>query len=324
MLKKMILYCILSVAIFAEENYVHRVDGHAPIGVMQDHKHHKNEIMMSYRPMIMTMNKFYNGSKTMSLDSVKLSYSMVPTSMQMTMHMVGVMWGLSNDITIVGMTSYSSNSMEMIQMNQSSTMISSGLNDLKLSGLVNIMTSDNQVMIGQFGISLPIGSIEEKNSAGTHLPYGMQLGSGTYDVSLGLTTTYFYNDVSFGGQVNGIIRTGRNKYDYRLGHKFQGSLWGQKLITSEMSATLRSVVNVSENIEGKDNSLSAMVVNMNPEYTTNQGEISADIGIGINFKPKHIKNTRFGTELLIPIYQKSNAISLMSNACLVFGIQKNL
>ena len=152
----------------------------------------------------------------------------------------------------------------------------------------------------------------------------MQIGSGTYDLTFGLTTTYFLNDGSFGAQINGVIRTGKNKFDYRLGNKAQANIWLQKLITKEISGNLRSKVTIINNIENKDNTLSTMTINMNPEYSSNQGQISTEIGFGANYKPSKLKNTRFSTEFLVPIYQKSNSISLMSDTKFIFGLQQKI
>ncbi len=324
MIKKIMVLCLIGINIFADGNNLSRPDGHAPIGVMGDHTHITDKKMISYRIMSMSMSKFFNGSSEISLDSVKASYTMIPTSMQMTMHMIGGMWGISNDITLTAMGGYSLNSMDMLQMNQSSTMTSSGLNDLKISTLINISKKESETIIGQFGVSIPLGSIEEKNASGTHLPYGMQLGSGTYDLIMGVTSTYFLDNTSFGAQVNGIIRTGKNKLDYHRGHQFQTTIWGQTLVTDDISSSIRSTITINNNIEGKDNTLSTMTINMNPAYNTNQGQIVADIAIGTNYKPKSLKKTRFATELIIPVYRKSNAISLMSENNIIFGIQHAL
>ena len=117
---------------------------------------------------------------------------------------------------------------------------------------------------------------------------------------------------------------GKNKFDYRLGNQVNGNIWAQKLITDELSANIRSKIPMINDIEGSDNTLSAMTLSMNPEFTTKQGSILAEVGIGGNYKPKSLKKLRVSTELLVPIYKKSNALSLMSNSSIVFTIQQNL
>ena len=51
-----------------ETSKVSRPDSHAPIGIMCDHYHKKNEIMWSYRYMLMDMDGYQkNSSSTMGL-----------------------------------------------------------------------------------------------------------------------------------------------------------------------------------------------------------------------------------------------------------------
>ena len=323
MFKLCIILLMSSITVLANLN--NRPDAHAPIGVMADHKHHQNEIMLSYRIMPMGMDSLIDGSRKISLENVQSSYMMSPKDMQMTMHMIGAMWGYSNDITLTAMMGLSDNKMTMInQMNQTSEMTSSGLNDIKVGAIFNLNNSKSSRTIGNIGVSLPVGSIKEKNNDGIHLPYGMQLGSGTYDLNLGLTHTIYLNDMSFGGQVNGRIRTGRNALNYRLGNKYQGTAWIQKLWSNTISSSLRISATGTTDITGKDNTLTAMQIGMSPMYNTNQGSLITDIGIGINYRATFIQNTRIAGEVSTPISQNSNAIALSSGTSIALGIQYSL
>ncbi len=325
MLRTCIIIVMTSISLLANLNDTHRTDDHAPIGVMTDHKHHQNEVMISYRVMPMTMNSLIDGTNKVSLDTVQSSYMMSPKDMQMTMHMMGAMWGYSDHITLTAMMGFSDKKMTMInQMNQTSEMTSSGLNDIKLGAIFNLDERKSSKTIGNIGISLPIGSIKEKNNDGAHLPYGMQLGSGTYDLNLGLTHTIFFTDMSIGGQVSGRIRSGRNALNYRLGNNYQGTAWIQKLWANNVSSSLRITATGTTDITGKDNTLSAMQAAMSPMYNTNQGALVTDIGIGINYRPTFIKNTRIAGELSTPISQNTNTLTLRTDTAFTLGIQHNL
>ena len=85
MIKSIIALPILCCPLIAGE--MKRPDGHAPIGVMSDHIHKKNELMGSYRFMNMQMNSLFNGSKEITLETAEESYMMNPTKMTMNMHM---------------------------------------------------------------------------------------------------------------------------------------------------------------------------------------------------------------------------------------------
>jgi len=100
--------------------------GHAPIGVMGDHRHKKGERMTSYRFMRMDMDGNRDGTDSLTADEIATTVPnrffgtpgqpptlrVVPTNMTMDMHMVGAMYGLSDRVTLMGMTSYKRNEMD--------------------------------------------------------------------------------------------------------------------------------------------------------------------------------------------------------------------
>jgi len=313
------------VPLIASPYSMNRADAHAPIGVMADHMHHKDEIMVSYRFMPMAMNTLIDGTKKISVSDIHGNYNMSPKDMQMTMHMVGAMWGVSNDITLTAMVGLCNHQMAMVnQMNQTSNMQSNGLNDLKLGAIININQSKNSQTIANIGISVPIGSIEETNANGTPLPYGMQLGSGTYDLMVGVTQTAQYNDISIGAQVNGLIRTGRNKLNYRLGNKYQGTAWIQKLWAQNLSTSARLIITETTNITGQDNTLTAMQINMSPMFNTNRGSLITDLGVGMNYTPDFLTKTKVAAEISTPILFDMNTVSFLADTTLIVGIQQSL
>ena len=323
MLKKLFILLVLAAPLMAMPSS--RPDAHAPIGVMADHTHHKESGMVSYRFMNMQMNSLYNRTNKISLSTAQQSYMMNPTDMTMSMHMIGGMYGYSNKVTLTAMINYLDNQMTMVNMmNVESDMASSGFSDLKLGAIIELLNSSNKKVIGNIGLSLPFGAINETNDAGDHLPYGMQLGSGTYDLIIGSTGTLSKESYSLGAQGSAIIRLGKNKYDYRLGNQYQASGWFQKVLTEKVSTSIRSSLLIKTDISGQDDTLSAMQIGMSPMYNTNQGQILSTIGIGLNYKPKAIKNTRFATEYIIPIFHHTDAITLVNTSSIVFGIQKGL
>jgi len=78
-------------------------------------------------------------------------------------------------------------------------------------------------------ISLPTGSINERANTpagpSSLLPYTMQMGSGTADLSLGLSWQRSQSHVTWGVDANATLRNGRNNHDYRLGNKHGVGIW---------------------------------------------------------------------------------------------------
>ncbi|MBH37777.1 hypothetical protein CL658_01965 [bacterium] len=323
-MKKTILILLigLTTTTFADNLITKRVDSHAPISIMNDHNHTKSEIMTSYRLMTMTMDGNIQGNNDITMtDITNTNYMMAPQSMTMTMHMIGIMYGLTKQTTLMAMSSYQEKDMTMInKMNQSSNSRTTGLSDLKLSALQTISKTDKQSWIAHIGLSLPIGSIDETDD-NNRLAYPMQLGSGTVDVVLGTTYTKFIKSFSLGSQISNIIRTGKNKHQYRLGHSFSVITWLAKPITNNWSISLRLTRLSNEDINGSDSSLNTM---MSPTTSTNTGNVIYTTGIGSNikFSKQYLKGARLAIELTKPISQNVNGIQMKNKYSYTIGYQQ--
>ena len=78
--------------------------GMAPIGVMGDHVHHEGGMMLSYRYMKMRMDGNRDGSKQKSRSDLLLpdgDWPVVPTDMDMEMHMLGFMYAPRNHLSLM-------------------------------------------------------------------------------------------------------------------------------------------------------------------------------------------------------------------------------
>ena len=155
-----------------------RPDGHAPISVMGDHMHKMGESMISYRYMTMDMKGLLKGSSNITKAQAAPSYpmsmmgNMLPKDMSMDMHMFGTMHAISDKWTLMGMINYLDNEMSM---QSGMKMESSGLSDIKLGGLYELLSTDHGRRTHLNLVSLPTGSTEKIPLAISS--YGMQLGS---------------------------------------------------------------------------------------------------------------------------------------------------
>ena len=215
-----------------------RPDGHAPIGVMADHQHAMGDWMASYRYMFMEMD---------GIDTFGPYTMMRPTSMDMEMHMLGAMYAPSDKLTLMLMANHIENDMDMINMGgMTSKMHSKDWGDLTLSGLFDIKSWDEETLFGTIGLGIPTGSIDEKSSAGAQLPYGMQTGSGTWDIKPGVTYLGQTEDISWGAQLNATIRLGDNDHGYSLGDNIFATGWLPKNSTTTSVSPLVSPPNSLE------------------------------------------------------------------------------
>ena len=303
-----------------------RPDGHAPISVMGDHYHKKGGLMFSYRFMPMWMERNLKYSDDISNEDIYQNFMVAPQQMQMQMQMLSVMYAPSDRVTLMVMGNYISNSMDLrTGMAVDFATESGGLGDVTVAGLMKIKNSNRQSIHGNFGISIPTGDIDQRDATpmmnDAQLAYPMQLGSGTWDPSLGLTYLGQSNKFSWGAQSTYKLRLGENSEGYNFGNRFDIVGWGAIKVSDDISfSTSLSYVDIQK-IDGFDVDLNPMMM---PLFNTaNSGRSQLDVGLGANYlMPKSIlKGLRFAVEVKVPAYQKVNGIQMKNTLMATFGVQ---
>lgn len=303
-----------------------RPDGHAPISVMGDHYHKKGEFMLSYRYMPMWMDGNLQSSNDVSNEDIYEDYMIAPQKMSMDMHMLGVMYAPSDQITLMIMGSYINNSMDLkTGMGVDFLTESGGLGDLTISSLIKIMNRNKQSLHGNVGVSIPTGDIDQRDATpmadNAQLAYPMQLGSGTWDPSLGLTYLGQSDKFSWGAQSIYKVRIGENSENYTLGNRFDVVGWGAIKLSKSFSLSTSLSYYDTQKIDGVDADLNPLMM---PLFNTiNSGRSQIDVGLGTNFLiPKgSFKNLRLAAEVKIPTFQEVNGIQMKNTLMATFGVQ---
>lgn len=326
--------CIATTFTFAQENKETtkwtsgRPDGHAPISVMADHVHHKGEFMISYRYMSMDMRQLREGTNDATTADAHANYMVAPLDMNMHMHMLGAMYAPSDKVTLIVMANYLENDMHLQMRNGNIfTTNTSGLGDVSVSALYSILNKNRQALHAQVGVSIPTGSIEEKNilpmSMGNQvqLPYPMQLGTGSFGAKLGLTYLGQCNKFSWGHQLTGMININDNDQDYKFGNRYNFNNWIAAKAGDNFSISLRLEGVLIDEIDGKSASLNPMMVTT--ADTINSGGTFINSGFGLNYMVKNgsFKGLRFASEITTPLYQDINGIQLKQHYTITLGAQ---
>jgi len=303
-------------------------NSHAPIGVMGDHMHLKNEWMVSYRYMNMTMRELKEESKDVPFSKALNNYMVTPTRMDMQMHMIGVMYAPSDKITLSLMLPYTEYEMgHVTRMNRSFTTSNSGIGDITVSALYRLLKKSKANLHTQIGVTIPSGSIEGKDLTPASepnevlLPYPMQIGSGSWGINTALTYTYNADKWSFGAQIRLILRTNTNENDYIIGNAYRLTGWSGYAINNWLSFSGRLGIRVTERIDGSNPVLNPnMVITADTE---NSGVIlsNASLGFNILLPDGFLKNLRLATEYSQPIYQNLNGIQLKVKSQVLIGLQ---
>ena len=320
-----LIYGGLASNCLAEWNGV-RPDGHAPIGVMGEHTHGAGETMLSYRYMQMDMDGNRDGTSRVGEADVLGDFTVSPTDMSMEMHMFGLMLAPSDDLTLMAMVPYVEKSMNHLTRSGGRFRTnSSGLGDIKFSGLYRAADLGDNRFLFNAGVSVPSGEIDERADVpvarDAKLPYPMQLGSGTVDLLPGLTYLGQCDRWSWGAQGIGTLRLGRNDNDYSLGDRFDSTAWGAFKFSDWISTSFRTTWSVWGNIDGSDSDLNpGMVPTAGPNR---RGGRRVDVGAGVNlYVPEGAMSSfRLAAEFLVPVYQNLNGPQLETDWTWIFGAQ---
>ncbi len=292
-----------------------------PIDVMGSHIHLAGDWMVGYRYMNMGERHSQAGS-SIDFDGFRVQ----PTSMRMQMHMVEVMYGVTNDLTLMVMLPYKRLSMDHETLRGDHfTTASQGIGDLMVGAHYALYRTDNTFLISLFGVHLPTGSINERGDtpAGAHqkLPYPMQLGSGMFDLRTGLTFVHQRKHWSWGAQADGRWGLGKNPNQYRLGPAYRAGAWLTRRLKEWVALTLRVDMHRRETIHGADPDLNPnMVPTADPDLLD---ETHIEILPIIDFYAPRglLKGPRLSLQTRFPLYETHGGVHLETYLQFVIGWQ---
>ncbi|MFU8848963.1 MAG: transporter [Opitutales bacterium] len=330
-----------------DEHHHGRPDDHAPISVMGDHTHAKGGWMLSYRYMRMDMDGMRRGNDRVSSAEVFSSnFAVTPEDMRMEMHMLGAMYAPTEKLTLMLMANYTDMTMDhrvnpavagMINNGEAGfTTESRGLGDVKVTALYRFYLQNNRKAHFGLGLSLPTGSIDEKDDTPAmggrrrqQLPAAMQLGSGTFDLLPSLTFVQQFDNWSWGAQANAVLRLeDENSNDYRLGHQFELLGWAGYNLTEWLGINGGLSYRQTGELKGDQKGVNLMAPGMRRSVTTafgeNFGGERIDLLLGANLlKPGgFLEGHRLSIDLRLPLWQDLNGYQLETDSVITLGWQK--
>jgi len=327
--------------------------GNMPMNILGGGIPETNEFRFKISPMYMRMDGLRDGTSNVHANDIlgmpvdmmgnpTGKYMAAPTDMDMTMLNLSMGYSFSDRFFAGAMLMYKDNDMDMkfspmmqtMTGKKDFTMESDGLGDTMLMAKYRLFADDPLIPTSQmslfFGLSLPTGSIDKKNHGhpldfrrDELLPYGMQLGSGTFDPSIGLL--YQGSSSPWWWGVNGVYtaRLYDNKRDYRLGDEFR--LDGYAMYQFKPNWLLQAQLNgeYKGDIDGEMNQFadgrSGHVMQGNSDSpaatplwdTDNYGgtKLFATLGVQWQPAPLHVIDFNFG----VPLYQDLNGPQLKSD-----------
>lgn len=182
----------------------------------------------------------------------------VPTEMDMTMLHFSGAYSFTDDFVVMLMGMWKKNRMDMdfnammsgMTGRSGFTMESEGLGDTMLMAKYRLWADDPLIPTGQVsllaGLSVPTGSISEDNEdhpvdsrRDEKLPYGMQLGSGTWDPTFGVLYQGSSSPWWWGANFTYTGRWHENHRDYRLGDRVGLDLYAMYQLRYDLVAQVQ-------------------------------------------------------------------------------------
>jgi hypothetical protein len=298
---------------------------HAPIGVMADHVHAEGEWMFSYRMAYMHMEDMRDGTDRLSSQDVLNNYMVAPTEMPMQMHMLGAMYGVTDQLTLAAMGGFVMREMDHIRRNGSTfTMENEGITDTRVSALYEFYNDGQHRLQFNAGLSLPTGDVNDRKPNGGIFGYPMQVGSGTYDLLPGISYTGVDGQWSWGGQLNATLRLGENNRGYAYGDRLQFTTWGARELNEMFSVSLRLDAHSWDTIHGRDRELQGPNFMAPPMDAELHGGERVDALVGVNFVVPSgtLKGHRLAAEFGAPVYQNLDGPQMETDYRFILGWQK--
>lgn len=236
------------------------------------------------------------------------------------------MYGLSEDVTLMGMLNYLDKNMTSTTyaggagtnvLGQNATG-SSGWGDTQIGAMFKLWNNHVHKVHANLLLSLPTGSIDETDEMlmpngmrmTMRMPYSMQLGTGTYDLHPALTYTGYAEKWGWGAQAKGEIRLeDENNQGYAWGDKYSLNAWGGYKWNNWLGTTLHASVSTQEEIDGIDSQIVMPTQAADPD---NYGGELVELGLGVNLRGTKgvFKNHAVHLEFTTPVYQDVNGIQL--------------
>lgn len=303
--------------IFCPRIDLDRPDGLAPIGVIGDHTLDAGgQFLISYRYNSMMFDGMRDGTGDVSTNQVLQNFQYAPTKMQNQRHMALIEYGVTDDLTILGMLPYVNIGIDQVT-NTGDKIFNQAVDpgDIIFQALYVLWRGDRQQVHLNLGMQFPLGVQESDRFPPTPTSpdkgYPLQISSGTYDFMPGLTYRGQNDDWTWGIQGTGMIRFGLNNQDYKFGNRFQLTGWAARKLSENLSLSARLDSNIWANVFGAYPLLNQALTPTNrPDY---QGGRRIDILFGANFYlpgrdlpsqvGDYLPSQWFSVEGGIPVYQ---------------------
>jgi hypothetical protein len=319
---------------------------HPAAGLMNEHMHEGGEIMLGLR-----FERTHAGGANQSgtdeiadADIVAAGYSARTESMTMDMAMLDLMYAPTDKVTLMLMPHYMWHRMTMLGIDPASGMGgghgghggghglpygeehehgTDGFGDTLVSASYRLARTPGFGAHVTLGVWVPTGSVSKTNADGTFVHYGMQPGSGTWDLEPSLTLTGRAGAIGWGGQASYRWRTDdNNESGFAFGDKARATGWVSTLLSRDLGATARLEYVHEGAILGHYNGPHSHAAP--PDRQANYGGDVVSTGFGLNWLLPigGDRKPQLSGELSVPLYQDLNGIQAPQDWRFTLGLSR--
>lgn len=307
-------------AVAYEDEHKNHGHHHGGTSYTKDHFHDEGEFMVSYKYMGMLMKGLKDGDSDITpadvVSPTGSNFLVSATRMTTQMHMLGAMYGLTDDVNLMVMGRYIEKDMNLVSRAGAQLKSNTeGFGDTDVTAMVKLAEDDSSLFYVNAGLSLPTGSIDEQATrvgAFGNLPYAMQLGSGTYDPILGLAYSARETGFSWGTKANAKFRFGSNNNGYRLGDEFEVSTWVERRLAESIVGALELKGKSVGSISGADPELAAIRTLVQTADETNYGGETLSLAAEVSLLGDELglDGHQLSVQYSLPVYQNLNGPQL--------------
>jgi hypothetical protein len=305
---------------------------HPAAGLMNEHMHDGGEIMLGVR-----FERWrFSGTNQAGTDDiadpaiVAAGFSARTEAMTMDMVMLDLMYAPTDNVTLMVMPHYMWHRMEMLgidpaagtggghgghgaghviplgEVHEHST---AGFGDTLVSASYRLARGPRLGAHATLGVWVPTGAADRKDGDGRFVHYGMQPGSGTWDLEPSLTLTGRAGPIGWGAQTAYRWRTREhNDSGFAFGDKARVTGWASYLLGADLGVTGRLEYVHEGKVLGHYNGPHNHAAP--PDRQENYGGDVVNAGFGLNWLLPVASGNRpqLGAELAVPLYQDLNGI----------------
>jgi hypothetical protein len=249
----------------------------------------------------------------------RVTFTVMPMWMRMEMTMLGI-GGQADDSMhdmAMGGAAMADTAHHSLMPGETMSHSVSGIGDTEAGALVALSRNPKLSAYAGLAVSIPTGSVSRKNDSGNFVHYGMQPGSGTWDLIPSFTVTGGSEALRWGAQARYKFRgEDRNESGFRFGDRFDASAWLAKPLSPAAAVTARLAWSDEGKIEGHYNGPHGHA--SPPDRQENYGGQVLQAGLGANLVIAG--KLRLGAEATLPLYQDLNGIQVPRK----FGVNFNI